>query len=1002
MSDAKAASTSPISGVFQVLTVIVLLITAFILRGCSMDGMRGVLEVQRTPVSYAAGLVDGPSMITAKVRREDAILRSRLGAGPVVYFDWIKEREETDSDGDSTWVTVDSASGIVNFSVDDATGSLLVKAQTDDADLYPTSMPTKRYGNYRETETVIKADAEVLVLGEYNLERGSIGNSQDHHGVRFTISTRGESAILSGRGWTSVGMMAMAVFAFVFAVGFVLNLMRVHHIMMASFAVLVSLPTILLLQWMLVTAEQLSLANERVMQYQSIVENQDPPNDATTLLRNALIKRDAIRVQELYQQYRNRYTNIAHAVFMSLDDVQMRTLGDEEISILRSYPLHTRVGTVLNPFIVVVLGISGLVVMAILGFIGYRKMGTKRMIENIPTTKVKGVVPGMTEVVGKIQVHETLFSGRYSGDGVVYCKYLKERYQKSGKNSRWVTVASGVQQCLFEVQDETGNIPVNSEDAEVHARRTYFSRVGRLRYSEWTLRPDQEIYVLGPAVLDNPTDQNLTIQKSRDERHFVISDQGEESIMLKYARVGLMILGTALSCCIVAVMTLYGGASFDTFGYFAGALVAVMFLIVLNIGFLFNDLVFVRNWQQRGKSNLDVSLKRRADLIPNLVRVVSEALEHERGLQVALADLRGSGGEQPVGAMHQRFMALLENYPDLNGNEVIVDLNNRIVAVENQLQYARTGYNAVTQQYNSRVRQIPEVFLAKLMRFRTKSYFQLQHANEGNAVDVGQLLQTADEKKAEAIQREKDEKLALISDSEIMVATLVCLMAVDGDIGADEYGHMQQFVSTSAQGIGKSELRKIAQTVLDRIEQEGLNSVLSTTIEQVERLAGTAIGQDLIQAMNFIAELGEGVEESERALVDRFRDVLGGEKDESLELVSDGEIIVATLLCLMTADGDIGADEYRAMEQFVSTSTQGIGKSELRKIAETVLDRIKRQGLDAVISTTIEQVKRLAGTQLGKDLIQTINSIAEMGEGVKESEQALVDRFRDGLGGGKR
>ena len=75
---------SLISKLAQLLIIFVLLITAIFSRGCSMDGMRGVLEVQSLPISYAAGLVNGPSMIKAKVRREDAVLSSRLGAGPVV------------------------------------------------------------------------------------------------------------------------------------------------------------------------------------------------------------------------------------------------------------------------------------------------------------------------------------------------------------------------------------------------------------------------------------------------------------------------------------------------------------------------------------------------------------------------------------------------------------------------------------------------------------------------------------------------------------------------------------------------------------------------------------------------------------------------------------------------------------------------------------------------------------------------------------------------------
>ena len=876
MSETFIIKDSPIAKLGQSCAIFALLLTAFFSRGCSMDGMRGVLEVQRLPISYAAGLINGPSMIDAKVRREDARLNSRLGAGPVVYYNWTKEREETDSEGDSTWVTVDSASAAVSFHVDDPTGSVFVQLVADNAELFPTSLPTKYYGNYREKESVIKADAQVLVVGEYNLQQGTIGAGFDNSDLQFTISTHGESVILSSRGWTSVCTMALAVFSFVFTIGLILNLFRVHHIMVSSIVVFLTLPPILFLQWSFVTAEQFTLANERVEQYHKLVEEQNPAEDHKTQLRHALIKRDAAQAQVLYNQYRDRISNIGHKAFMGINDLQLNELSSAELDLLASYPLRPRNGTVLHPLIVVLLGVAELVAMGVLGFIGYRKMGTKRMIENIPTSKVKGVFPGITELVGQIQPHKTVISARYSGEAVVYCRYRKERYQKDGKKSRWVTVESGVQQNVFNLKDDTGEIPINAVGAEVHAQRTHYSRSGNLRYYEWTLRPSQDIYVLGPAVLDNPVDQNLTITASREERHFVISDQGENSVMRRYARVGLLIIGIALSCCIVAVMTLYGGASFDAFGYFAGALVAVIFLLILNIGFLFNDLVFVKNWQLRGKSNLDVSLKRRADLVPNLVQVVTEALSHESNIQVTLADLRGTGGQQPVGAMHKRFMALLEKYPNLNGNEVIVDLNNRIVTVENQLQYARTGYNAVTQRFNTRVKQFPELFLAKLMRLATKPYFQLQLASEGNAVDVGALLKTSTEKESEKVEREQAEIHALVSDGEIIVATLVCLMAIDGDIGKLEYETMIQAVSPSHPHLTQQDLRNLAQDVLDQIKNDGVNAVLNSTIDLARRLAGTDIGRDLIKTMNTIAEKESGGDDAEQSIIERFRDVLGG------------------------------------------------------------------------------------------------------------------------------
>ena len=66
-------------------------------RGCSMSGMQSVLEVQRTPLAYNAGLIDGMAMVEGKIRRDDATLRTKINGRACVYFDWEKEEEVEDS-----------------------------------------------------------------------------------------------------------------------------------------------------------------------------------------------------------------------------------------------------------------------------------------------------------------------------------------------------------------------------------------------------------------------------------------------------------------------------------------------------------------------------------------------------------------------------------------------------------------------------------------------------------------------------------------------------------------------------------------------------------------------------------------------------------------------------------------------------------------------------------------------------------------------------------------
>ena len=92
-----------------------------------MSGMQSVLELQRTPLAYNAGLIDGLAMVEGNVRHDDATLRTRINGQPCVYFDWTKEEEVEDSDGDKSWKTVDSRTKAVDFRVVDSSGEISVE-----------------------------------------------------------------------------------------------------------------------------------------------------------------------------------------------------------------------------------------------------------------------------------------------------------------------------------------------------------------------------------------------------------------------------------------------------------------------------------------------------------------------------------------------------------------------------------------------------------------------------------------------------------------------------------------------------------------------------------------------------------------------------------------------------------------------------------------------------------------------------------------------------------
>lgn len=977
-----------------------------------MSGMQSVLELQRTPLAYNAGLIDGLAMVEGNVRHDDATLRTRINGQPCVYFDWTKEEEVEDSDGDKSWRTVDSRTKAVDFRVVDSSGEISVENGRGHPERLVKRTGYRRYGRYRETEYAILSRDKVTVVGGYHSDQNQISSTDSALATEFTISTRGEDAILRTLGWSSMFWMVGAIFLFVFFVGLLFDLLGQHQIMMASLALFVTLPPALFLQWMFVTNSQLDAGFNRVQRYKEVVDSL-PEIQQGENPRLALLKRDTNVALELYEVYRTRPTNMLHRLLGGYDPIDRLVLASDEQSLLTAFPQRKRTDSILQMDYVVYLTIAGTIGTLLCGFMGYRKLGTKRMIENIPTSPVKGVVPGLTEVEGKILKKDKLVSARYSGVSVVYCRYLKERRVKTDKDKyRWQTVESGVALADFFLKDETGQIAVNAKKAAVDASRTYYERTGNLRYSEWTLKPGQQLYILGPAVLDSLHDTTLTIEHSSTERHFVISDQDEKSVLLKYARTGLTYLGIGIASCASAVFILYGGASFDPFGYFAGALFAVLFLLVLNVAFIFNDLIFMKAWLSRARANLNVSLKRRADLIPNLVKIMKTALSFEKDVQTSIAHLRhGITGDAAttdrVGGLLDRFKVLLEAYPSIKTDKLVMDLGNRIVEVENQLQFARSGFNAVTGTHNIRIRTFPDVLLARLMGMKPAGFFQLAHQQEGQVVDVNALLN----RETETTQQPglDDGFLAATNSAELLMAALFCLLCEDNKVSNDEFKRFYKNASSLTGVSDRKQLKNLRKKISAWISEVGLQQAVIEISKRLEGLSGSEEASALITVMNRTAEADGEITSAEEAMIAKFRDALGGgvvdgataskeqankrPEPEEMSLSSQHQILMLTLISLVSADGEIKSEEFDSIVEFTIANTPLTDRKQVRQAADSALDRIKESGLEEIVEEVIKSLPNTFSKDVVVQLTQFITQLSEVDGEIHESEQKIATQY---------
>lgn len=165
--------------------------------------------------------------------------------------------------------------------------------------------------------------------------------------------------------------------------------------------------------------------------------------------------------------------------------------------------------------------------------------------------------------------------------------------------------------------------------------------------------------------------------------------------------------------------------------------VAVALLVALYVMLAYNGLVRGRNLAAEAQSGMDVQLKRRADLIPNLVAAVKGYMEHERGVLEDIAQLRTQIAANPDTAARyrlegeltqalSRFLAVAENYPQLRASENFASLQNELAAIEEALQLSRRYYNGAARDQNNRVQSFPSNILATSFGFATLPYFEIE------------------------------------------------------------------------------------------------------------------------------------------------------------------------------------------------------------------------------------------------------------------------------------
>jgi len=183
---------------------------------------------------------------------------------------------------------------------------------------------------------------------------------------------------------------------------------------------------------------------------------------------------------------------------------------------------------------------------------------------------------------------------------------------------------------------------------------------------------------------------------------------------------------------------------------------AVLLVLALWVMSQYNGLVQLRNFYRNAFAQIDVQLKRRHDLIPNLVETAKGYMSHERETLEAVIQARNSAesargkvstenaasmqdlasAEQGLGGALGRLFALSEAYPDLKANQNMLQLSEELTTTENRVSFARQGYNDSVTRYNNKREMFPSNVIAGMFGFAEASLFEITDEAERDAVKV--------------------------------------------------------------------------------------------------------------------------------------------------------------------------------------------------------------------------------------------------------------------------
>ncbi|MBT5716378.1 MAG: hypothetical protein HOI70_05655, partial [Opitutae bacterium] len=485
---------------------ILLLVLGFWSQGSSFDAIHKMRQMERVPHVFAQHVVpvEVSTLGKAEKSKKHGLLKSRYTKTNCFYYRYLKEREKRDSEGDTKWVTVEKGSRAANFFLSDPSGRVLVEIES--GGVQPNLDKDYEYekGKFRYSEWRIEEGEEVFAMAMGSKFQQDLSLRFDLPGAYVPILSNADGLEnRSNFGNRGILLSAFGVALLCFGCLLLCFVFRVHRVLL--FLILVSSASsgVMIFTGCKMLKLDLKEGYNRMARTEKVYTNEISKiiggafkwEDLTVkarildpIKRSRVLglREDFIASIERTNAIINRFPENVLAPIWGIQPWPSKlqnTDGFIKDSVIEETPIPWWSGLIWGTVASLVLFL-GL-------YYGFRKIKTKRYIENIPTTLSAGLAYGPAEVKGKVKFNNNSFlRGPETGLKCIYFRHKITKKVRSGKKTKIVVIKDDEKMTPFLCQDSEGITKVAPKGAEINATLKLKRKSGRKTYYEWHIAED--------------------------------------------------------------------------------------------------------------------------------------------------------------------------------------------------------------------------------------------------------------------------------------------------------------------------------------------------------------------------------------------------------------------------------------------------------------------------------------------------------------------------------